>query len=68
MTRTTNARLAGFMFLFYIAISLPSTILFEQATSAEGIPATFRVPRKSLSSLVTARYSSMRSYLAHGCC
>ena len=39
MTRTTNARLAGFMFLFYIAIGMPSTILFEQATSAEGIPA-----------------------------
>ena len=39
MTRTTNARLAGFMFLFYIAIFLPSTVLFDQATSAEGIPA-----------------------------
>lgn len=39
MTRTTNARLAGFMFLFYIAISLPSSILFAQATGAAGIPA-----------------------------
>jgi hypothetical protein len=27
------------MFLFYIAVALPGSILFEQATSAEGIPA-----------------------------
>ena len=26
MTRTTNARLAGFMFLFYIATALASTV------------------------------------------
>jgi hypothetical protein len=34
MTRTTNARLAGFMFLLYIAVALPASILFEQATGA----------------------------------
>ena len=37
MTRTTNARLAGFTFLFYIATGITSLILFGQATSgAEG--------------------------------
>jgi hypothetical protein len=40
MTRTTNARLAGFMFLFYIATGIASMILFNQATSgAEGTAA-----------------------------
>jgi hypothetical protein len=37
MTRTTNARLAGFAFLFYIAVGITSLVLFNQATSgAEG--------------------------------
>jgi hypothetical protein len=41
MTRTTNARLAGFMFLFYIAIGITSMVLFRQATGgAEGTAAT----------------------------
>jgi hypothetical protein len=41
MTRTTNARLAGFMFLFYIATGIASMVLFRQATSgAEGTAAT----------------------------
>ena len=41
MTRTTNARLAGFMFLFYIATGIASLVLFKQATSgAEGTAAT----------------------------
>src|SRR3990172_2558215 len=41
MTRTTNARLAGFMFLFYIATGITSMVLFRQATSgAEGSAAT----------------------------
>jgi hypothetical protein len=39
MTRKTNARLAGFMFLFYVAVALPGSILFERATGATGIPA-----------------------------
>jgi hypothetical protein len=39
MTRKTNARLAGFTFLFYIAVALPSMILFGRATSGEGIAA-----------------------------
>jgi hypothetical protein len=41
MTRSTNARLAGFMFLFYIATGITSMVLFGRATSgAEGTAAT----------------------------
>ena len=36
MTRTTNARLAGFTFLFYIATALPAMILYEKATKGDG--------------------------------
>jgi len=33
MTRKTNARIAGFMFLFYIVTGIASLVLFSQATS-----------------------------------
>ena len=39
MTRKTNARLAGFAFLFYIAVAFPSMILLNRATSGEGLAA-----------------------------
>ena len=39
MTRTTNARIAGFTFLFYIAAGISSMVLFGRATSGEGIAA-----------------------------
>ncbi len=39
MTRTTNARIAGFTFLFYIAVAFPSMVLLNRATSGEGIAA-----------------------------
>jgi len=39
MTRTTNARIAGFTFLFYIAAGLSSMILFGRAASGDGIAA-----------------------------
>ena len=39
MTRTANARLAGFTFLFYIAVAFPSMVLFNRATSGAGMPA-----------------------------
>lgn len=39
MTRTTNARIAGFKFLLYIAAGLTSMVLFRRATSGEGIAA-----------------------------
>lgn len=39
MTRTANARIAGFTFLFYIAAGITSMVLFRRATSGEGIPA-----------------------------
>lgn len=41
MTRTTSARLAGFLFLFYIATGITSMVLFGHATSgAHGTAAT----------------------------
>jgi len=39
MTRTTNARVAGFTFLFYIAVALTGMVLSSRATSAEGTAA-----------------------------
>ena len=39
MTRTTNARIAGFTFLLYIAAGLASMAVFGRATSGEGIAA-----------------------------
>jgi hypothetical protein len=39
MTRTTNARLAGFTFLFYIAAGIPAMVLFGRATGGDGIAA-----------------------------
>src|SRR2546426_9451474 len=39
MTRTTNARIAGFTFLFYIAAGILSMVLFGQATGGEGVAA-----------------------------
>jgi hypothetical protein len=39
MTRTTNARVAGFTFLFYIALGIASMVLFGRATNADGIAA-----------------------------
>ena len=39
MTRNTNARLAGFTFLFYIAAGIGSMVLFGRATGGEGIAA-----------------------------
>ena len=39
MTRRTNARIAGFTFLFYIAAGIASMMLFDKATRAEDIAA-----------------------------
>src|SRR2546429_510627 len=39
MTRMTNARVAGFTFLFYIAVGITAMVLFGQATGGEGIAA-----------------------------
>lgn len=36
MTRTTNARIAGFTFLFYIAVGISSMVLFGKAASGAG--------------------------------
>ena len=39
MTRTTNARVAGFTFLFYIAVAFTGMVLSSRATSGEGTAA-----------------------------
>jgi hypothetical protein len=39
MTRTTNARIAGFTFLFYIAVGILSMVLFNPSAGVEGIAA-----------------------------
>ena len=40
MTRSTNARVAGFTYLFYAAVGLCSDLLMHRATSADGDAAT----------------------------
>ena len=39
MTRRTNARVAGFTFLFYIAVAFPAMLLENRASSGEGTAA-----------------------------
>jgi hypothetical protein len=39
MTRRTNARIAGFTFLIYIAVAFPSLVLLGRATSGKGTAA-----------------------------
>ena len=40
MTRTTNARLAGFAYLFYMMVGIFNEILMYRATSVDGTVAT----------------------------
>ena len=40
MTRSTNARIAGFTYLFYTAVGSTLHILMNRATNAEGTSAT----------------------------
>jgi hypothetical protein len=37
VTRATNARIAGFTYLFYIATAFPAVVLFDRASAAEGM-------------------------------
>jgi hypothetical protein len=37
MTRRTNARIAGFTYLLYIAVAFPAMVLFEKATRGDNI-------------------------------
>jgi hypothetical protein len=39
MTRTTNARIAGFTFLFYIAVAFPAVVLLNRAAGGAGTAA-----------------------------
>jgi hypothetical protein len=42
MTRSANARIAGFTFLFHIAVALPTMMLMNRATNAEGAGGNMR--------------------------
>lgn len=58
MTRKTNARLAGLMFLFYIATAFAGMVLFDQATGGEGTAAKLssiaqHAPRLRLAAVLT---------------
>ena len=55
MTRTTNARIAGFTLLFYIAAGITSMVLFARATSGEGIAAQFAGIAQQVSPVVKKR-------------
>ena len=62
MTRTTYARLAGFMFLFYIVTAFPGMVLLDQATSGVGIAAKLasiaqHVPQMRLTALLSVLMS-----------
>lgn len=39
MRRTTSARIAGFTFLFYIAVAFPAMVLMNRATRGDGVAA-----------------------------
>jgi hypothetical protein len=39
MTRTTNSRIAGITFLFYIVVGITSLVLFGSATRGDGVTA-----------------------------
>jgi hypothetical protein len=39
MTRTTNSRIAGFTYLFYIAVGILGMVLFNPASGVEGVAA-----------------------------
>jgi hypothetical protein len=39
MTRNANARLAGFAYLFYIAVAFPDMVLMRRATRGDDVPA-----------------------------
>src|SRR5438105_2181891 len=39
MTRRTNAKIAGFTFLAYIAVAFPAMVLFDKSTRGESIAA-----------------------------
>jgi hypothetical protein len=63
MTRKTNARLAGFMFLFYIATAFPEMVLFSRAATGDGIPARLASIAQHATSIRVAIILSMITFL-----
>ena len=65
MTRTTNARIAGFTFLFYIAVGILSMVLSGKATGGEGIAAKLaNIAQHAPQMRVTAVLNLLTSFTA----
>jgi hypothetical protein len=65
MTRTTNARIAGFTFLLYIAVAFPAMILFDKATGGEGARAPLSIIAGHLTEMrITAVLDLLSSFCA----
>src|SRR5713101_3841906 len=65
MTRTTNARIAGFTFLFYFAVGITSLVLSGRATSGEGIAARLAgIAQHAMEMRVVALLSLLMSFAA----
>jgi Na+-driven multidrug efflux pump len=47
MTRNTNARIAGFTFLFCIGVAMTSLVLFGRAAGEGGRPHSLRASRST---------------------
>ena len=64
MTRTTNARIAGFTFLFYIAAAITSGVLVGRATSGEAIAAKLAGIAQHATDVRVAIVLSLLTYFA----
>src|SRR6266511_3053562 len=64
MTRRNNARLAGFAYLFYIAVAFPSMVLMSRATSGEGMAAKLASVAQHATDVHAAALSLFSSFCA----
>jgi hypothetical protein len=65
MTGTTNARLAGFTFLLYIAVAFPAMLLFDKATGGQGAKAPLLIIASHLTEMrITAVLDLVSSFCA----
>lgn len=64
MTRTTNARIAGFTFLFYIAAGITSMALVGRATSGKTIAAKLAGIAQHATDVRVAFVLSLLTYFA----
>ncbi len=61
MTRRTNARIAGIAFLFYIVTGIPTMILMNRATNADGVAAQLAAVAAHLSDVRVAALLTLAS-------